>query len=65
MKFSVLMSVYVKELPERLNEALASVFGQTIMPDEVILVKDGPLTDGLERIIEAYQRRYSFLKGSP
>lgn len=61
MKFSVLMSVYVKELPERLGEALESVFGQTIMPDEVILVKDGPLTEDLERIIEAYQWRYPFL----
>lgn len=62
MKFSVLMSVYVRELPERLDEALSSIVGQTIMPNEVILVKDGPLTDGLERVIEVYQRRYSFLQ---
>jgi len=49
--FSVLMSVYSKEQPEHLAGALASVFDQTLVPDEVLLVKDGPLTAALEAVI--------------
>ena len=53
-KFSVLMSVYYREQPEFLDTALASIFDQTILPDEVILVKDGPLTPGLDAVISRY-----------
>ncbi|WP_294597222.1 glycosyltransferase [uncultured Rikenella sp.] len=53
-KFSVLMSVYYRELPEFLDIALASVFDQTVLPDEVVLVKDGPLTPGLDAVISRY-----------
>lgn len=49
--FSVLMAVYAKEQPDNLAAALASVFAQTLVPDEVILVKDGPLPALLEAII--------------
>ena len=43
-KFSVLMSVYAREQSTYLEEALRSVFEQTVPPSEVVLVKDGPLT---------------------
>ena len=62
MQFSVLMSVYIKEVPECFDEALASVFEQTVMPDEVVLVKDGPLTEDLEKVIAGYRQKYSTLK---
>lgn len=51
-KFSVLMSVYAKEQPEHLVMALSSVFLQSLMPDEVVLVKDGPLPESLEDVIK-------------
>lgn len=53
-KFSVCMSVYYKEHPEWLNEALNSVYTQTLPPTEVILVEDGPLTDDLYNVIANY-----------
>lgn len=46
-KFSVLMSVYVKENPAYLRLALDSVINQTVKPSEIILVEDGALTDEL------------------
>jgi glycosyltransferase involved in cell wall biosynthesis len=50
--FTVLMSVYAKEKPEYLKKSLESVlFDQTIPPKEMILVKDGKLTEGLDRVI--------------
>lgn len=58
MGFSVLMSVYAKEKEEYLIEALESVFSQTLIPNEVILVEDGPLPSKLKRAINIYQKKY-------
>ena len=49
--FSVLMAVYTKEQPLFFREALRSVFEQSLIPNEVVLVKDGPLTEELEQVI--------------
>lgn len=62
MSFSVLMSVYHKEEPEYLAIAIDSVFDQSLQPDELILVEDGKLTDGLYQVIEEKQRLYPGLK---
>lgn len=47
MKFSVLISVYYPEKPEHLNRCLQSIASQTLMPHEIVIVEDGPLSDGL------------------
>jgi glycosyltransferase involved in cell wall biosynthesis len=60
--FSVLLSIYQKEKPDFLVESLDSIFNQTLKPNEVILVKDGPLTNELDRIINRYTDRYKELK---
>ena len=52
--FSVLMAVYKKEQPLFFKEALRSVFEQSLIPNEVVLVKDGPLTEELEQIIVSF-----------
>lgn len=43
--YSVLMSVYYKEKPEYLEQAIESVQSQTFPTDDFILVCDGPLND--------------------
>ena len=48
--FSVLFSLYHKESALFLRQSLESVFGQTLLPSDVILVEDGLLTD--EQIFE-------------
>jgi len=58
--FSVLMPVYWKEDPVRFSNALASVFHNTKLPCEVLLVCDGPLTHDLEKVIELYIERPEF-----
>ena len=60
--FSVLLSVYKKEQPAYLRECLDSLFTQTLMPDEIVLVKDGPLTDELDRTIDEYVQLHPELK---
>lgn len=61
-RFSVLMSVYIKEKPEYLEKSLQSVFNQSLKSNEVILVKDGPLTDELENVISKFEKIEETLK---
>jgi len=52
LPFSVLLSVYFKENPSFLKQALESIWhDQTYKPDEIIIVKDGPLTKELDLVI--------------
>jgi glycosyltransferase involved in cell wall biosynthesis len=53
-KYSVLMSLYRKEDPAYLREALGSMLSQTAPPDEIVLVEDGPLTEELYAVVSAY-----------
>ena len=53
--FTVLLSIYKKESPNYLKSCLDSLLNQTLPPDEIILVKDGPLTLNIDKIITEYQ----------
>lgn len=54
LKYSVLMSLYRKEKPEYLRIALDSMLNQTVVPDEIVLVEDGPLTEELYSVLKEY-----------
>ena len=54
--YSVLMSVYFKEAPEYLKQAIESIQAQTFQTDDFVLVCDGPLNDGLDAIIAEKQQ---------
>lgn len=56
------MSIYQKENPNFLKEALVSVFDQTLKPSEVVLVEDGKLTNELNQVVEDFQKKYPTLK---
>ncbi len=57
--YSVLMSVYFKEKPDFLKQAIDSMLNQTVKPDEIILVEDGPLTDELYEVLNRYTANYN------
>ena len=58
-KFSVLMSVYKNEKAEYMKLALESIYtDQTLKPNEIILVQDGPLTEELYELIDEYKEKY-------
>lgn len=56
--YSVLMSVYAKEKPEYLGQAIQSMMTQTIPPNDFVLVCDGPLTSELDQVITSYIQQY-------
>lgn len=57
-EFSVLMSVYKSENPEWFRLALESVLNQSVLPSEIVLVKDGPLTPELDAVVDEFVLRY-------
>lgn len=54
--YSVLMSVYHKEKPEYLNQAIESIQAQTYPTDDFVLVCDGPLNSELDAVITTKQQ---------
>lgn len=55
--FSVLLSVYSKENPEYLYSALNSIWeNQNLKPSEIVIIKDGPLTEELDKVIETLSK---------
>lgn len=56
--FSVLITIYNKENPVYFKEALDSIIKQTLMPSEVVVVKDGPLTKELDEVLEHFTQAH-------
>src|SRR5690606_20593244 len=55
--FSLLMAVYKNDNPDFLAQALDSVVASTLQPAQVVVVKDGPVTPQLDRVLEQYSER--------
>ena len=56
-KFSVLMSLYIKEKPEYLTACMESILVQTVLPAEIVIVLDGPITEGLQSVLDKYMQK--------
>lgn len=59
--YSVLMSLYVKEKPEYLQAAVDSMLNQTVAPNEIVIVEDGPLNEELSAALDAFEAAYPHL----
>lgn len=56
--FTVLMSVYKNEKPKYLDEALTSIEKQTVGPDEIVIVEDGPISTELKKVISKHKKKF-------
>ena len=57
-KFSVLMSLYIKEKPEHFSACIESILSQTVLPDEIVIVLDGPISDELKVVLDSYVEKH-------
>lgn len=61
LKFSVIMSIYKNDNPEYLQVALDSIIHQTLVPDEIVLIADGPVPQSLIDVVENTKARFADL----
>ena len=61
LKFSVIMSIYKNDNPEYLQVALDSIIHQTQVPDEIVLIADGPVPQSLIDVVENTKARFAEL----
>ena len=54
MPFSVLISIYSATKASELDKCLKSLIGQKLLPDQVVIVRDGPVHTDVERCIEKH-----------
>lgn len=57
--YSVLMTVYKKDVPEYFKISVESMLNQSILTNDFVLICDGPLTDELNILIDFYEKKYS------
>lgn len=54
-KFSVLMSVYINDTEQQLFQSLQSIFNQTLLPNELVIVQDGPVSAEIIDCIKTFE----------
>lgn len=54
MDYSILLSVYYKDKPEYLALSIESMLNQTVKSNDFVIVKDGPLNNELDEVINKY-----------
>ena len=59
LKFSVIMSIYKSDVPDYVRIALDSILNQTLLPNEIVIVGDGPVPAPLEQVIRDVQSSIS------
>jgi glycosyltransferase involved in cell wall biosynthesis len=55
-KFSVLISTYINDNPQALEQALDSIINQSLVPTEIVLVIDGLIKIDTENVIANFKR---------
>lgn len=53
-KFSVLMSLYIKEKAEYFDECMKSLLNQTVLPSEIVIIFDGPISPDMYFKVDDY-----------
>ena len=56
-EFSVLISIYSKEIPIYFHKCLESLYCQTLHANEIVIVKDGILTNELEYVLSEWKEK--------
>lgn len=55
MKFTVLMSVYKNDKAEEVENSIQSLLNQTVMPNQIVIVLDGEISEEVQQVLEKYK----------
>lgn len=58
LKFTVLLPVYNGDNASFLKVAIESIIQQTMVPDEILLLIDGPVNKNIKQILDYYSKNY-------
>ncbi len=58
---SFIMSVYINDKVEWVNDAIESIINGTVLPDEFLIYCDGPVSDGVSALLEHFSSSFSFI----
>lgn len=58
MGVSVVMATYRNDNPEHLSTSLKSITNQTFLPEEVVIVRDGPIPESLEDVLLDFKSEF-------
>lgn len=58
MNYSVLMTVYKNDNPEYFSKSLLSMLTQSLPTNDFVIVKDGPITEQLQKVIDDIEKKY-------
>ena len=59
---SVLICVYHGDKPQYLSECLESILSQSVPSNDIVIVIDGPISDELKKVLEAYASKNSHIR---
>lgn len=59
--FSVLMSLYERETASNFASCMESLLAQTVLPDEIVVVLDGPISESVRALLDGYVRDHPSL----
>ncbi|EGR2119207.1 glycosyltransferase [Vibrio cholerae] len=57
LKFSLLMSVYARDNPKHLRLAMESIVNSSVVPDQIVIVFDGPVGKDIFEIIRSFSNQ--------
>ncbi len=57
MNFTVSICVYYKDNEECFKEALESIIHQSLIPNQIVLVVDGPINNELREVIHDFNKK--------
>lgn len=56
-KFTLLIAIYINDNVENFDLALKSIVFNTVVPDEILITVDGPVTDEMNQLISSFAQR--------
>ena len=61
-KFSVLMSCYKNDNPEHLKIAIESIFNSSVLPDQYVIVVDGPVSIDIDIVLGSCVKKFPVIE---